>query len=75
MKDTIEALVEKVSDDFAALKYKGQEIKLPKKSLPENTQVGDKIYITIQSKKQYQSKNDQNAKTILNEILKDEEVG
>ncbi len=65
------ATIEAFKDNLAILKMDGLEIKIPRDLITENSQIGETVYLIIQDQKQYQSKNEQNAKQILNEILRD----
>jgi len=66
----IEAQVIKIEDTHVVLQLaNGDEINLVKNYLPDNIKVGEKLIIEISTWENYQSKQNQTAREVLNEIM------
>ncbi len=66
----IEAQVIKIEDTHVVLQLaNGDEINLVKNYLPDNIKVGEKLIIEISTWENYQNKQNQTAREVLNEIM------
>ena len=71
MKKT-KATVDRFEGDFAVLSVESRSLDIPKKIIPEGTKEGDIIYIAITNDKEETKSQEELARNLLNEVLKED---
>lgn len=68
----LQATLDKFTDNKAVLRFAdGQELTIEKSKLPKNISTGDQLSVMIKNSKELTREKQQQAKDLLNEILKD----
>ena len=70
MKKT-KATVDRFEGDFAVLSVESRSLDIPKKIIPEGTKEGNIIYIAITNDKEETKSQEELARNLLNEVLKE----
>lgn len=71
--DAREVVVTSVDDTSVMLEFDDQKIAWPKKYAPKNVVVGDRLVLSLMDLATHQAKRETLAKSILNDILQDNE--
>jgi len=71
MKKT-KATVDRFEGDFAVLSVESRSLDIPKKIIPEGTKEGNIIYIAITNDKEETKSQEELARNLLNEVLKED---
>ncbi len=69
---TLEAVLERLEDDIVILKVADQKLSWPKKQFPKDVKPGERLFLELHSSEDLEQDQGKMAKSILNEILKDE---
>lgn len=71
MKKT-KVTLDRFEGDFAVVLVGSENLNIPKKMMPEDSKEGDVVYITISSDNTETENQEELARSILNEVLKEE---
>ncbi|MEK7447628.1 MAG: DUF3006 domain-containing protein [Patescibacteria group bacterium] len=71
MKKT-KATLDRFEGDFAVVLVGSQSLNIPKKMMPESVREGDVVYITITNDKTETESQEELARSLLNEVLKED---
>ncbi|RJO62295.1 DUF3006 domain-containing protein [candidate division WS5 bacterium] len=71
MKKT-KAVIDRLEGDFAVILADSELLNIPKRMLPEGSKEGDVVYITITGEREEAKAQENLAKDLLNEVLREE---
>lgn len=71
---TLEAVFDRLDGDSVVLIIANQELRWPKKQFPKDVKIGQHVHLELHTTETLNANQDKLAKSILNEILKDEDA-